>query len=168
MRWVDPPGEARGFGLMAKQVWEALVSERVRVGELVETLKKLRDASADYMNSVDPEDITQPEAISERLNDALQEADAELFKASTPEEIRELIQQVNTHPQTQETAYDGDFWMAEVAAQLAEHNEHLFDVANELSELNENLSALGDLLTGTGIVDKVREMVSGKDTEVRA
>ena len=31
MKWVDPPGEARGYGLNPKAIWDALVAERLNV-----------------------------------------------------------------------------------------------------------------------------------------
>lgn len=72
----------------------------------------------------------------------------------TADEIRAAIIEDNTLPSTGEMARDEDFWQAETAAQLA--------------ELNDNLNALGDLFAGTGVVDKLRELVEGLEPSAEA
>jgi hypothetical protein len=50
MVWADPPGEARGFGKHPKQIWEALVTERVENDGLLQWVDDLQ--SGMFINCV--------------------------------------------------------------------------------------------------------------------
>jgi hypothetical protein len=50
MKWVEPPGEARGFGRNPKVIWEALVSERVENERLMQWVDDLQ--SGMFVNCV--------------------------------------------------------------------------------------------------------------------
>lgn len=86
LRWVDPPGEARGFDLLPKAVWEALVSERVKRGELLEALQKLHKAAEEF--AAIEEDQPANSKILGQFDDAMSNAEGEIFRATLESAVR--------------------------------------------------------------------------------